>query len=78
VEHRRPIPSPPHTTFFVPLRLASGYLPNNGPFARASGGFGITAGTVDVTFDLIAPTLWLTKNEPELSMDLALEVAFRF
>ncbi len=74
LEHRWPLPS----RWFVPLRAATGYLPQNGPFARASAGLGASVGNVDVTFDLIAPTLWVTGNEPVLSLDLAAEVAFRF
>jgi hypothetical protein len=73
VEHRRRA-----GLFFIPLRVATGYLPHNGPIARASAGIGIESGNIDVTFDLLAPTLWVTGNEPVVSMDLAAEVAVRF
>ncbi len=73
VEHRRRA-----GIFFIPFRAAVGYLPHNGPFARASAGVAIQSGNIDVTLDLLAPTLWVTGNEPVLSMDLAAEVAVRF
>ncbi len=74
VEHRRPLGN----VWRIPLRAAAGYLPSNGPFARLSAGLAIESGNIDVTFDLIAPALWVTKNEPVLSMDLGAEVAIRF
>jgi hypothetical protein len=57
------------------MRVATGYLPKNGPFARLSAGLGARSGNVDFTFELVAPTLWVTKNEPVLSMDFAAEIA---
>jgi hypothetical protein len=75
VEHRRPL----GTMWHIPFRVAAGYLPNNGPFARLSAGLSVqTAKNVDLTFDLLAPTLWVTRNDPVLSMDLAAEVDVRF
>jgi hypothetical protein len=71
VEHRRPL----GTAWFIPLRAATGYLPKNGPFARLSVGLGVRSGNVDFTFELLAPTLWVTRDEPVLSMDLAAEIA---
>ena len=71
LEHRRPL----GTGWFVPLRAATGYLPKNGPFAQLSAGLGVQSGNVDFTFELLAPTLWVSGNEPVLSMDLAVEVA---
>jgi hypothetical protein len=73
-EHRRPLGA----LWFVPLRVATGYMPANGPFARISAGLGLRTGDIDVTFDLVAPTLWITGNEPVVSMDLAAEAALRF
>ncbi len=74
VEHHRPLGDAWH----VPLRVAAGYLPNNGPFLRFSGGLSVAVGKVDVTFDLVAPTVWVTRNDPVVSMDLAAEAALRF
>jgi hypothetical protein len=71
LEHRRPVGS----AWFIPIRAATGYLPKNGPFARVSLGVGVRSGNVDFTFELVAPTLWVTGNEPVLSMDLAAEMA---
>jgi hypothetical protein len=53
-------------------------MPANGPFARISAGLGLRTGNIDVTFDLVTPTLWVAGSEPVVSMDLAAEVAFRF
>jgi hypothetical protein len=74
VEHRRPL----GTQWHIPLRAAAGYLPSNGPFARLSAGLSVAIHDVDLTFDLLAPTLWVTRNDPVLSMDLAVEVDVRF
>jgi hypothetical protein len=74
VEHRRPLGEMWH----IPLRIAVGYLPNNGPFMRFSGGLSIALGNVDLTFDLIAPTVWVTRNDPVVSMDASAEAALRF
>ena len=30
--------------------------------------------TLNLTFDLLAPTLWVTRNDPVLSMDFAVEL----
>jgi hypothetical protein len=74
VEHRRPLGALWH----IPFRAAAGYLPNNGPFARLSAGLSVAIGNFDLTFDLLAPTLWVTRNDPVLSMDLGVEVDVRF
>jgi hypothetical protein len=67
-----------HQTWYLPLRVATGYLPRNGPFARLSAGIAARTGNIDVTLDLLAPALWVTGNEPVLSLDWAAEIAFRF
>ena len=71
MEHRRPLGK----TWFIPLRAAAGYLPRNGPYARVSAGVGAQSGNLDFTFELLAPTLWTTRDAPVLSMDFAAEVA---
>ncbi len=61
----------------VPLRFAAGYLPKNGPFMRLSAGLGFKASdSVDVVFDIVAPTVWVTRDKPVVSLDLAAEVSF--
>jgi hypothetical protein len=71
VEHRLSL----SRTWYLPLRLATGYLPMNGPYTRVSAGLGATSGKLDFVFELLAPTLWVSGNEPVLSMDFAAEVA---
>jgi hypothetical protein len=61
-----------------PLRFASGYLGGNGPIARASFGFDFAlTPKVDLVTELVTPTVWLTNNQTLLSMDVAVELAFR-
>ncbi len=74
VEHRLPLGE----VWKVPLRVAAGYLPKNGPFLRLSAGLTVPVGKVDLTFDLLAPTVWVTRNDPVVSMDVAAEAAWRF
>jgi hypothetical protein len=64
--------------FIIPVRYANGYLPANGPVLRASAGIGYTTGDVDLVLELLVPTVWLTREQPVLSMDLAAEVAWSF
>jgi hypothetical protein len=61
-----------------PLRFASGYLGGNGPIARASFGFDFAlTPKVDLVTELVTPTVWLTNSQTLLSMDVAVELAFR-
>ena len=60
-----------------PLRFATGYLAENGPVVRAATGLSFTVGrSVDLVAEL-APMVWLTNNQTLLSVNLALELAFR-
>jgi hypothetical protein len=61
----------------IPLRFASGYLPSNGPVVRLAAGlaFALTP-RVDLVTEL-GPMIWVTNNQTLLSMNLALELAFR-
>jgi len=65
--------------FGLPLRLALGYLPQNGPTLRLSAGldFAISDG-VSCELSPLEPMLWLNRDRPEVSLDgsLALRVAF--
>ena len=63
--------------FRIPLRLAAGYLPKNGPFFRLSAGVEIPLGRgVHLGLDLIAPALWIIRNRTLLSIDVGAEVGF--
>jgi hypothetical protein len=61
----------------VPLRFGSGYLPKNGPVLRFAAGLTHPLGDrARITFDLIAPTVWIVRDSAVLSMDVAAEVSF--
>ena len=63
----------------IPFRFASGYLPRNGPVARFSTGFAFRlTPAVDVVTELLAPMIWVTRDQMVLSMNLALELVYRF
>jgi hypothetical protein len=63
----------------IPFRFASGYLPRNGPVARFSTGlaFRLTP-SLDLVTELLAPMIWVTHDQMVLSMNVALELAYRF
>ena len=60
----------------LPLRFGAGYLPKNGPFMRVSTGLGVRVGDTDLTLE-VAPAFWVTRDLPVVSIDVAIEVAFR-
>jgi hypothetical protein len=61
-----------------PLRFASGYLPRNGPVVRLSAGFAFPlTPKIDLVTELLVPTIWITRDQMLLSMDLAAELLFR-
>ncbi|HEY7374763.1 MAG TPA: hypothetical protein VIF57_21540 [Polyangia bacterium] len=63
----------------IPLRFASGYLPRNGPVVRAAAGFAFPlAPALDLVTELLAPMVWVTRDQMVLSMNLAAEIAYRF
>jgi len=63
----------------IPIRFASGYLPRNGPVVRAAVGFAFPiAPTLDLVTELLAPMVWVTRDQMVLSMNLAAEIAYRF
>ena len=63
----------------IPFRFASGYLPRNGPVARFSTGlaFRLTP-SLDLVTELLAPMIWVTHDQMVLSMNVAVELAYRF
>lgn len=61
----------------IPLRFSTGYLPRNGPVVRMSAGL---AFALSPRIDLVAelgPMFWLSYHQMLLSMNGALELAFR-
>lgn len=63
----------------VPIRFASGYLPRNGPVVRASAGFAFPISpALDLVTELLAPMVWVTRDQMVLSFNLAAEIAYRF
>jgi hypothetical protein len=61
-----------------PLRFATGYLPRNGPVLRIAAGLAYAVSPrVDLITELVAPMLWITADQMELSMNLSLEIAIR-
>jgi hypothetical protein len=59
------------------VRFSSGYLAVNGPVASVSGGLAIAVGKRTDLVGALGSTVWITNNQNLLSLDLALEVAFR-
>ena len=60
----------------VPLRLALGYLPRNGPVLRlASGVFYAVSPTLSIGVEALAPTFWVIRDRVLFSMDFAAELA---
>jgi hypothetical protein len=63
----------------VPLRLGVGYLPKNGPVVRLAAGIGFpVSNRVELTFDLLAPTFWVIPGRTVISLDVGVEVGYRF
>jgi hypothetical protein len=63
----------------LPLRLALGFLPQNGPTLRVSAGFDFALGD-SVSFELVPfePMVWLNRDRPEVSVDGSLALRFAF
>jgi len=60
----------------VPLRLALGYLPRNGPVLRlASGVFYAVSPTLSIGAEALAPTFWVIRDRVLFSMDFAVELS---
>lgn len=63
----------------VPLRLALGYLPKNGPVVRLAAGLGfLVSRRVELTFDILAPTFWVASDRTIVTLDLGVELGYRF
>jgi hypothetical protein len=75
-EHRVQVVSSSDIT--IPLRVAIGYLPFNGPVVRLSAGVNIPLGeSLELGFDIITPTFWVLPDRTAVSLDLAAELVFR-
>jgi hypothetical protein len=63
----------------IPLRIASGYLPKNGPVLRLSAGISYRlSDDFELTLDLLVPTFWIVDNSTVVSFNAALEGAYLF
>jgi hypothetical protein len=63
----------------LPLRAAVGYLPFNGPVIRLAAGLRYAlSDDLEIGADVVAPTVWFLPNDVAASIDLAVEVTYRF
>jgi hypothetical protein len=67
----------PAATVRYPVRFGTGYLAANGPVVRASGGLAIAVSKRTDLVGELASMIWVTNNQNLLSLDFALELAFR-
>lgn len=62
----------------VPLRLAIGYLPFNGPVIRLAAGLNIPLGErTELGFDILTPTFWVLPDRTAVTLDLGVEFVYR-
>ncbi|HEY4157958.1 MAG TPA: hypothetical protein VGM29_07670 [Polyangiaceae bacterium] len=76
LEYRLPLGSGP---FGIPWRFAGGALPKNGPTLRWTVGLDANLSeTVALELDPIVPMFWVTRDRPEVSLDVGalLKIAF--
>jgi hypothetical protein len=67
------------SSWAVPLRFASGYLPKNGPVVKLAAGLSVPLGdSLELSTELFAPTLWITNEQPVLSLDVSAEIGVTF
>ena len=63
----------------VPLRFGSGYLAKNGPVVKTAAGLSMPLGDdLELTAELLAPTVWIANERAVLSLDLGAEVGVTF
>jgi hypothetical protein len=61
----------------VPIRLVSGYLPHNGPWLKAALGLSYDfSDRTRLTFEALAPALWVVHDDTVGSLDASIELAF--
>jgi hypothetical protein len=66
-------------TFGLPLRFALGYLPKNGPTLRLGAGLDFSlSDSVSLELVPLEPMIWLSRERPEISLNVsaALRLAF--
>ncbi|MBK8170772.1 MAG: hypothetical protein IPK60_10590 [Sandaracinaceae bacterium] len=69
----------PTSPLRVPLRVAVGYLPYNGPVIRLAAGLAVPLSRrVDLVFDILAPTIWMIPDRTLVSLDVSAEVSVKF
>jgi hypothetical protein len=69
----------PDLDLTVPLRASVGYAPFNGPVIRLSAGLNYALSEHwEIAADLLAPTFWFLPNRTPTSLDLSLEITYRF
>lgn len=62
----------------IPLRVAVGYLPFNGPVIRLAAGVNYAISEdFEIGLDVIAPTFWVLPDDFAVSLDIALEASYR-
>ncbi|HWA78477.1 MAG TPA: hypothetical protein VG937_39345 [Polyangiaceae bacterium] len=68
--------SPLGSDVALPVRFFSGYLPRNGPWLKAALGLSRRLGSrTTITFEAIAPALWVVRDSTVGSFDASLELA---
>jgi len=61
--------------FGIPIRFSGGYLANNGPTLRLSSGVDFTLGErFACELALLEPMVWVTRDRPELSLNVGAAV----
>lgn len=76
-EHR--IRLSPTLDLTFPLRVAAGYMPYNGPVLRIAAGLSHPLGPdFEVGVDLVSPTFWFLPSGLAFSLDVAVEITYRF
>jgi len=62
----------------IPLRVALGYVPRNGPLLRlASGLFYEMPSGLSIGAEVLAPTFWVIRDRVLFSLDAAVELSFK-
>ncbi len=70
LEYRVPLSG---EAFGLPLRMATGFLPKNGPTLRLSAGLDFAASdSLSFEVDALEPMVWITRERPEVSFNLGL------
>jgi hypothetical protein len=63
----------------IPLRAAVGYLPFNGPVIRLAAGLNYAISpNWEIGADILTPTFWIIPDGTAITLDIAIEVTYRF